>query len=331
MTQSCCRRAESCVEVLQEKLEAALEEINLLRGLLHLPRLKDITLGTPGRTVASKQTCPPSLEYVPTEVLNQIASYLPATSFIALCHALPALKYASEMLHAVGVSLNVNVTSMFPDFTVPNHIQKIERPNLIQLVNVHALSRLLPRFGGVFRIRIRSIQFLDSILPLLTKTVDLIAPDESPSYRGEDSVHAILTHAIQSGLKIRSLEIPFGISAKPVLECCNLYGFRKLRCSRHLFPFEALQDNHAIRELALEMGFPTAPETVARELERLRLVLPSTGLRIVLFRYECCPDGGVVSLFRVGEGLTRVGWSKQVVTGGPVGRKTCVVEWRREK
>ncbi|KAI9348669.1 hypothetical protein BDR26DRAFT_853688 [Obelidium mucronatum] len=162
-----CRQTALEIETLRQ---AALDEINIYRKLLRLP--PQSTLTSHNRTTPSGKRL--SLQTMPTEILDRIASFVGSESIMQLCHSLPELKHISRTIHDVAMA--------FPSRgvvdTVRMMMRKMKRTTKTTsrarylsatMYSIYNLTSLLSRYGGSARFSGGDVAYLDNILPLLPK------------------------------------------------------------------------------------------------------------------------------------------------------------------
>ncbi|KAJ3064758.1 hypothetical protein HDU98_011848, partial [Podochytrium sp. JEL0797] len=244
---SCCSQAATENQVLRAKLNLALEEINVLRKLLSVPPLDDIDL--PSAFVASppsSRVFPGTLESMPTEVLERIASGLDAISFVRFCHVCPRLKYASQVLHVAGIAVEMTPDSIWPDFsfTYPE-----EAPTSVVFA-LYNLCRLLNRFGGVVCVDAYfASEHFASYLPWVTTRVDIIDED------GRADLLGLVKLVTRSEIRVRRFEV-YGCSVSELAalfvygRVAGLYGIHLMQG----FPCKELASNRDLIELSFAIS-----------------------------------------------------------------------------
>ncbi|KAJ3076327.1 hypothetical protein HDU98_004311 [Podochytrium sp. JEL0797] len=223
----------------------------------------------------------------------------------------------------------MSLHELWPDLTLLTNDQDAPIPiptAHLSLLQTH--SHLFARFGGVFRIPMHSISYTRSILPVLTKTVDLISPDRG-THRGLDSILSILAFVIQSGHSIRQLDIPYALAEDEFEAILSLGNVKRLNCFRFddLIPFHAFQSSPALREAVFEVFDGTNAALWELGIQRFLQVLPRTRLRRVSFECYDRLHAPYLGLFCLGEVLAGLGWTAKDGKGD-LYDQACVV-WER--
>ncbi|KAI8821916.1 hypothetical protein BJ741DRAFT_636773 [Chytriomyces cf. hyalinus JEL632] len=115
----------------QHLQDAVLEEINLYRTLLRMEPLTSIAAFlTPLQpsTPDIPQPVSPQFECMPSEILDQIASFVDGDSILTLCHSVPYFKYISKAMLDVADPLRYDRLNFWPHYTLPTAIWTIEYP-----------------------------------------------------------------------------------------------------------------------------------------------------------------------------------------------------------
>ncbi|KAJ3067232.1 hypothetical protein HDU98_009586 [Podochytrium sp. JEL0797] len=312
----------STKEILEEQFRVAHEELNHLQVLLGAHPLGDFSFA-PHSPQAKEPASNSAFEELPTEILDRIASYLDLTSFLSLCHSVPFFKYASELIHTVGISLNLNPYELWPDFEFPVDLEYGWMPASIptkHLVKVHNYSRFLARFGGVVQIPMRSNARLKSIRVLLPRTVDVLVS------RGCEKVfEGSLSKGVQSlqrsGILVRCMNIPNWVSDKEIegiLTCGNVARFdcSELEGTRfnHSFPLHALKRSHALKEIKLRVSVLAGAAALKTRLRELLGILSASQVERVSFESREAYSTFYLPLFRrFGTDLALEGWRMRVM------------------
>ncbi|KAI8839098.1 hypothetical protein BJ741DRAFT_707042 [Chytriomyces cf. hyalinus JEL632] len=152
-----CEQHMLTIKALQQQM---LNEVNFCRILLQMPPFESIYssfLSTPVTTavvdaVPSEPAIPATLtlESMPPEILDQVASLVSGNDILQLCHAVRYYKYISKAMYAVACAYSKNNTSK-PAELWPHIDMRHVHCLLISLRTRHLLgghSRIVSRHGG---------------------------------------------------------------------------------------------------------------------------------------------------------------------------------------
>ncbi|ORY53459.1 hypothetical protein BCR33DRAFT_955 [Rhizoclosmatium globosum] len=171
------------VSELERQLANALADINILRCLLKAPpvhRVEDALLPESSTRakcamLPSYTTSKPSLESLPGEILDKIASYIDRRSVKKLAHAVPYYKYISTAMFALVGYPSVN--SSWPHFQLPEFrvsVQDYDISPSDQIFKVYTYCRVLQRNQGVVLLNVYPGLDLTYLAPFFTSSMELI-------------------------------------------------------------------------------------------------------------------------------------------------------------
>ncbi|KAJ3066442.1 hypothetical protein HDU98_010216 [Podochytrium sp. JEL0797] len=290
------------IQVLEAKLASALSEINILRGILSLPLLKEIADPFATQLVPASRLIPTglrSLQSLPTEVLERIASFLQVRHLFALCHAVPAIKYVSQTVYDVGTRFERRPRETWPDLHILSnpwgHLEMIPSNHLVL---VYKYLRFLERFGGVANTTVFTSKTFNSTRPVLANAVDL--------------------YLIKGQAKGIIAEICHTVKMLSGGACGNVVMLRVKMETRDEFPCELLEGCADLRELSFSVAHVTSTISAFEALFRsLPQALPKTRVQSVSFSFTSHHQSVLAKrdvVIALGGALVKNGW--RVETGG---------------
>ncbi|KAJ3236840.1 hypothetical protein HDU81_010306 [Chytriomyces hyalinus] len=205
---SSCARCETHERTIQALQQQMIHQANSYRRLLQMPLLTGMDSAFLPKTPATTPVCKsidtlpskPTLESMPTEMLDRIASFVPRDSILQLCHAVPYYKYIS--------------TAMF-DFAHPHKLRKQGKPLLfnvwphlclddlpfestlpVPISRLHALetySNIVSKLGG--HVVIEDLEGMEAILGALPERIDVVVQYHARQLKGTDKFFLALHNA----------------------------------------------------------------------------------------------------------------------------------------
>ncbi|KAJ3236841.1 hypothetical protein HDU81_010307 [Chytriomyces hyalinus] len=159
---SCCQRHEITIQrqevVIQALQQQMLGEVNSLRKRLQMQPLESIDsylLSVPISTVVCSPMDKPdpplksTLECMPPEILDQIASSVSGQDIVQLCHAVPYFKYISKAMFDFAYPLKMHQPPRPVDLWPRLNMRCIGKWTLTsQLRQLETYSRILSKHGG---------------------------------------------------------------------------------------------------------------------------------------------------------------------------------------
>ncbi|KAI9334578.1 hypothetical protein BDR26DRAFT_866860, partial [Obelidium mucronatum] len=342
------------IDALNDQLKFATEEVNLFRRLLDMPPVTSIQPTSPSnanRDIVNRNAQHrSSIQLLPLEVLNRIVEFVSSSKcVIFLCHTIPALKHISAAIYDVGIAFKMRPNQIWPSFWFPvvwkedshyvNGVRRVGNPIPISgkhLVPVSRLTHLLSRYGGAAKVQCHSVQYLESVLPLLPKTIDVYLQPDAEGYfgyySGEDTFEKCIKLLRARGFYIRSMDIPADEFENPVntTKLLQTVEAGKTLCWRILsltsFSFKCLLDFPALVKIEF-LGLDRMMDDIY--FEGLVDILPRLeSIAFVSFE-DSDPDGKGLYGVRQREQLLKIGWREYWTNGGFYGYP-CIV-WAKIK
>ncbi|KAJ3406944.1 hypothetical protein HDU80_010004 [Chytriomyces hyalinus] len=179
-----CKNHELAMTALQRQM---LEEVNSLRKLLQMQSIHSFVLSPPVATPACAApacTAPsrpvlqftpsiPTLESMPPEALDRIASFVGASDILQLCHAVRYFKYISKAMFDFGQLCEIHKASR-PETLWPIVDVVLFRNSVLKPTHLRALgtySRVLSKHGGSASINYSA--GMEAILPVLPENLEV--------------------------------------------------------------------------------------------------------------------------------------------------------------
>ncbi|KAJ3017356.1 UNVERIFIED_CONTAM: hypothetical protein HDU68_011739, partial [Siphonaria sp. JEL0065] len=168
---------------------------------------------------------PTSNKTFPTEILDEIVCHLDATTLFNLCHALPRLKYISEVIFEIGSKFNMPLDTLWPEMWFPVKLNKVPslgtgllpaEPIMFGQEDSQALGvlvKLITRHRGSVTVPIHTSEYANLVLPLLPKTIKLhLCVLEAWTFGDFDGLTeeylSFLTILFNSGISFSRIDVP---------------------------------------------------------------------------------------------------------------------------
>ncbi|KAJ3296554.1 hypothetical protein HDU79_006391 [Rhizoclosmatium sp. JEL0117] len=335
-TCSCCIKSANTIDglkgeigVLNAQLRAALEEINHFRKLLDMAPLQTIQVSSSSITTYTlKKRETVGLATLPPEILNHIVTLMDSKYIMPFCQAVPQLKHISQAIYDVGKAFKMKLNMIWPEFWFP--VEWIEddfyksrfRPgNPIpisgkNLVSISKLTHLLSRYGGVAKVQMSTLDYLEHVMPLLPNVVDVYIQADNEGFLGywnndEDEYSKMLVLIQKRGITIRTMDVPTDDKYNPeetskLLREARAQNVNHWRCtSLESFSFRVLLEFQNVERIDFQ-GIDPMMEAVY--FDGLVDLLPQLkNLRYISFE-DCDVDGTSLPALRRGYELKKIGW-----------------------
>ncbi|ORY52613.1 hypothetical protein BCR33DRAFT_711879 [Rhizoclosmatium globosum] len=288
------------------------------------------------------------IQNIPLEILDQIIPFLDAKTLVSVCHAIPALKHISYIMHKVGTSLSLSLNRIWPTFWLPVEWHSYsDQPDLLlpgapitlspeQLENVGELMRLISIYGGVVKFQAHSLEYTEALLPHLPRSLEVYIGGEAASnmycgYMGIDPYFKVLELLAEQGIRFRQLDTPWRFGAESTRTLWKEFKAPFLRCfGVEWVPTEVLQECVHLRQIEFDIDDNDDKESFDKLMQVLSKI---SHLERLSFEIGEPKETWLDKLqgFQDEEQLEKLGWKSSELEHGPIYGHTTIVWTRTQK
>ncbi|KAJ3013428.1 UNVERIFIED_CONTAM: hypothetical protein HDU68_000703 [Siphonaria sp. JEL0065] len=167
------------------------------------------------------------IETIPTEILDEVVCHLDGATLLNLCHALPRLKHISQAIFDVGSKFAMPLDTLWPDMWFPVEFREVSALGKGRLpvepitfeeadyLCLETIVRLITRYRGSVTIPIHTNEYVDLVLPLLPKTINVFACAVNPQtsfgdFKGGHSEYLSILMVLQkNNISFKRIDVPY--------------------------------------------------------------------------------------------------------------------------